>query len=84
MMAILMVQIVVLVVSCAVHSCWVKEYEELELEREASAKKRNRRMAKVQEEAMAEINKEKKELDDDKVMRSKYAQCRWVKTDFEP
>ena len=33
--------------------------------------------------SMAEINKEKKELDDDKVMRSKNAQCQWVKTDFE-
>lgn len=83
-MAILMLQIVVLVLSCAVHSCLVKEYQELEAQTEASARKRSRRMARVQEESMASGNKiaEVKEKEFDEKLKSKYGQ--WVKTDFEP
>ena len=84
LMAMFMLQLVVLILSCAVHSCWVKEYEELEAEREATARKRSRRIAKVQEESMANGIKiqeiKAKELDEK--MKSKYGQ--WVKTDFEP
>ena len=56
-MAILMLQIVVLVLSCAVHSCWVKEYQELEAKAETSARRRSKRMARVQEEAMVNVSK---------------------------
>jgi hypothetical protein len=83
LMAMFLVQLVVLVLSCAVHSCWVREYEGLEAEREATARKRSRRIAKVQEESMANAAKiadtKAKDLDDK--MKGKYAQ--WVKTDFE-
>ncbi|MED6156109.1 hypothetical protein PIB30_011570 [Stylosanthes scabra] len=84
LMAMCMLQVVVLVLSCAVHSCWVKDYEELEAEKEAIARKRNRKMAKVQEESMANGTNiaqfKTKELDEN--MKSKNVQ--WVKTDFEP
>ncbi|XP_015931537.1 uncharacterized protein LOC107457876 [Arachis duranensis] len=84
LMAMCMLQVVVLVLSCAVHSCWVKDYEELEAEKEAMARKRSRKMAKVQEESMANGTKiaqcKTKELDEN--MKSKNEQ--WVKTDFEP
>ncbi|KAI4335214.1 hypothetical protein L6164_013882 [Bauhinia variegata] len=84
LMAMFMLQLVVLILSCAVHSCWVKDYEELEAEREATWKKRSRRIAKVQEESTANASKiaeiKAKELDEK--MKSKYGQ--WVKTDFEP
>ncbi|KAM3741536.1 hypothetical protein ACB098_07G002600 [Castanea mollissima] len=83
LMAMFLMQLVVLVLSCAVHSCWLREYEGLEAEREAMARKRSRRIAKVQEESMANVAKisevKAKELDDK--MKSKYGQ--WVKTDFE-
>ncbi|GMY36443.1 putative membrane lipoprotein [Fagus crenata] len=83
LMAMFLMQLVVLVLSCAVHSCWLREYEGLEAEREAMARKRSRRIAKVQEESMANAAKisdvKAKELDEK--MKSKYGQ--WVKTDFE-
>ncbi|KAK7347874.1 hypothetical protein VNO80_22413 [Phaseolus coccineus] len=83
LMAMCMLQCVVLMLSCAVQSCWVKNYEELK-EKEASARKRSRRIAEVQEEAMTNATKiaevKAKELDDK--MKSKYG--KWVKTDFEP
>ncbi|XP_027333763.1 uncharacterized protein LOC113848448 [Abrus precatorius] len=83
-MAMCMLQLVVLILSCTVHSCWVKDYEELEAEKEASARKRSRRIAEVQEECMANATKtaeiKGKELDEK--VKSKYGQ--WVKTDFEP
>ena len=61
-----------------------EDYEELEAEKAASARKRSRRIAEVQEESMANASKmaeiKAKELDEK--MKSKYGQ--WVKTDFEP
>ncbi|CAL0325502.1 unnamed protein product [Lupinus luteus] len=83
-MAMCMLQLMVLTLSCAVHSCWVKEYEDLEVQREATAKKRSRRIARVQEESMANVNKnaEIKSKEFDEKVKSKYGQ--WVKTDFEP
>ncbi|XP_024445790.1 uncharacterized protein LOC18107698 [Populus trichocarpa] len=85
LMAMLMMQLVVLVLSCAVHNCWVREYEGLEAEREATAKKRSRRIARVQEESMANVAKivEIKEKEFDDKMKSKYGHSQWVKTDFE-
>lgn len=84
LMAMCMLQLAVLILSCAVYSCWVKEYENLEAQREATAKKRSRKIARVQEESMANANKiaeiKAKELDEK--VKSKYGQ--WMKTDFEP
>ncbi|XVE53996.1 hypothetical protein DITRI_Ditri03aG0047200 [Diplodiscus trichospermus] len=82
-MAMLLIQLLVLVLSCTVHTCWVREYEGLEAEREATAKKRSRRIARVQEESMANAAKiaEIKAKEFDEKMKSKY--CQWVKTDFE-
>ncbi|GFS33768.1 putative membrane lipoprotein [Actinidia rufa] len=64
-------------------SCWVREYEGLEAEREVSAKKRSRRIARVQEESMANAAKiaEVKAKELDEKVKNKYGQ--WVKTDFE-
>ncbi|KAJ4950530.1 hypothetical protein NE237_027362 [Protea cynaroides] len=53
LMAMFILQLGVLVMTCAVHSSWVKEYEGWEAEREATARKRSKRMARVQEESMA-------------------------------
>ncbi|XVF35131.1 hypothetical protein REPUB_Repub18cG0118400 [Reevesia pubescens] len=82
-MAMLLMQLVVLALTCTLHNCWVREYEGLETEREATAKKRSRRMARVQEESMANAAKiaEIKDKEFDEMMKSKYNQ--WVKTDFE-
>lgn len=85
LMAMLLLQVVVFALSCAVQSCWVREYEGLEAEREAAARKRSRRIAMVQEESLANAEKIKevkaKELDEK--MKSKYGNVQWVKTDFE-
>nr|DAD44260.1 TPA_asm: hypothetical protein HUJ06_002490 [Nelumbo nucifera] len=83
LMAMLLTDLGVLVLACAVHSCWVKEYEGLETEREATARKRSRRMARVQEESMANAAKiaEVRAKESDEKMKNKYGQ--WVKTDFE-
>lgn len=77
-------QLVVLVLSCAVHSCWVREYEGLEAEREATARKRSKRIAKVQEESMVNAAKiaEVRANELDEKMKNKY-HVQWVKTDFE-
>ncbi|KAL6974609.1 hypothetical protein U1Q18_028792 [Sarracenia purpurea var. burkii] len=84
LMAMFVMQVGVLILTCAVHSCWVKEYESLEAEREVTAKKRNRRIARVQEEEsisdkIADIKG--KELDEKTKTKSNYGQ--WAKTDFE-
>lgn len=83
LMAMLMIQFLVLVLSCVVYSCWVKEYEEIEVEKEVMARKRSRRIAQVQEEACANAVKiqeiKAKELDEK--IKSKYGQLN--ETDFE-
>ncbi|XP_057466761.1 uncharacterized protein LOC130756284 [Actinidia eriantha] len=83
LMAMFVMQFGVLIMTCAVHSCWVREYEGLEAEREVSAKKRSRRIARVQEESMANAAKiaEVKAKELDEKVKNKYGQ--WVKTDFE-
>ncbi|PSS02023.1 Protein doublesex like [Actinidia chinensis var. chinensis] len=83
LMAMFVMQFGVLIMTCAVHSCWVREYEGLEAEREVSAKKRSRRIARVQEESMANAAKiaEVKAKELDERVKNKYGQ--WVKTDFE-
>ncbi|KAF5188189.1 Membrane lipoprotein [Thalictrum thalictroides] len=83
LMGMLMIQVIVVVLTCAVHSCWVKEFEVLEVEKEETAKKRSRNLARVQEESMANAAKiadaRAKELDEK--MKYKYGQ--WIKTDFQ-
>ncbi|XP_050218600.1 uncharacterized protein LOC126669231 [Mercurialis annua] len=83
LMAMLIMQLVVLAMSCIVHSCWVREYAGLEIEREATAKKRSRRIARVQEESMANAAKiaEVKNKEFDAKMENKYG--KWTKTEFE-
>lgn len=83
LLSMFLLQLVVLVLTCTLQSCWVREYEGWEAEREETARRRNRRMARVQEESMANAAKitevRAKELDEK--MKSKYGQ--WIKTDFE-
>lgn len=82
-MAIFVMQVGVLILTCAVHSCSVREYEGLEAEREATEKKSSRRTARVQEECMVNSEKiaEMKAMELDEKMKSKYGH--WVKTDIE-
>ncbi|CAL5328659.1 unnamed protein product [Camellia sinensis] len=83
LMAMFVLQIGVLVLMCDVHSCWVREYKGLESEREAMERKRSRRMARVQEESMANVAKmaEMKGKELDEKVKNKYGQC--VKNDLE-
>ncbi|MCD9641235.1 hypothetical protein HAX54_027306 [Datura stramonium] len=65
------------------HSCWVRDYEGLKAEREVWPRKRNQRIAKVQEESMAnatKISKMKAKEFDEKIT-NKYGKR--VKTDSE-
>ncbi|PIN23096.1 hypothetical protein CDL12_04187 [Handroanthus impetiginosus] len=82
LMAMFVMQLGVVIVSCTVHSCWVREYEDLEAEKEAIDRKRRQRIARVQEEAMANAAKiaevNAKELDE----RMKNKHVHWVKNDF--
>ncbi|CAL9199081.1 uncharacterized protein LOC103968518 [Musa acuminata AAA Group] len=75
-----LVQSLALVSACAVQRWWLRQYEEVEAEREASARKRSRRMARVQEEAIANAEAVARELEE-KTRRSK--EGRWAKNDFE-
>ena len=83
--AMFVMQFGALIMTCAVHSCWVREYEglEAEREREVSVKKRSRRIVRVQEESMANAAKiaEVKAMKLDEKVKNKYGQ--WVKTDSE-
>ncbi|KAI5674273.1 hypothetical protein M9H77_14637 [Catharanthus roseus] len=78
LMAMFVIQLGVVMLTCAVHSCWVREYEGLESDKEARMKKRNQRIAKVQEECMENADKiaENKGKEFDEKMKSKYGQ--WV------
>ncbi|XP_027069298.1 uncharacterized protein [Coffea arabica] len=83
LMAMFVVQVGVLILTCAVHSSLMREYEGLEADKEAVERKRSMRIAKVQEESMANAAKlaEIKSKKLDERVKSKYGQ--WVKTDFE-
>ncbi|KAF9596662.1 hypothetical protein IFM89_012861 [Coptis chinensis] len=83
LMGMLMMQFAILILTCAVHTCWVKEFEGLEFEREETAKKRSRNMARVQEESMANAAKiaEVRAKEFDEKMKNKYG--KWTKTEFE-
>ncbi|MQL73665.1 hypothetical protein Taro_006006 [Colocasia esculenta] len=79
--AMFLVQSLVLMLSCALQSCWVREYEGLEAEREVAARKRSRRMARVQEESLANAAAmaELKEKEVENKMRNMYVQ--WARAD---
>ncbi|CAI0627858.1 unnamed protein product [Linum tenue] len=86
MVAMAVVQAAVLVLGCAVHHCWVREYAGLEAERDATARKRSsrrRRMARVvqEEESAAELEEVKVVELDEKLQQGKYG--KWTKTDFD-
>ncbi|KAM2119625.1 hypothetical protein ACFX1Q_017681 [Malus domestica] len=57
LMAMLVMQVLVLVMSRVLHCCWVREYEGLEAKNEAMTKKMSRWVAKVQEESMENVAK---------------------------
>ncbi|XP_072977813.1 uncharacterized protein [Typha angustifolia] len=83
LLGMLLVQSIVLISTCVVQKWWAREYEEVEAEREMAAKKRSRRMARVQEEAMANADAmaELKARELDEKMKNKYGQ--WMKNDLE-
>ncbi|XP_057767123.1 uncharacterized protein LOC130987560 [Salvia miltiorrhiza] len=82
LMAMFVMQLGVLVVSCVVQSCWVREYEGLEAEREATARKRRQKIARVQEESVANAATavEMKNKDFDEKMINKYG--KWTENDI--
>lgn len=83
LLSMFLLQLVVLVLTCMLQSCWVREYEGWEAEKEESARRTSRRMVRVQEESMLNATNipevRTKELDEK--MKSKCGQ--WIKTDFE-
>ncbi|KAL7136859.1 hypothetical protein ABFS83_10G057700 [Erythranthe nasuta] len=85
LMAMFVMQMGVLILSFAVHSCLVREYEGLEAERDASVEKRRAKIARVQEESMANAEKivELKNREFDDKMKSKYGNngSNWMKND---
>ncbi|KAF3326552.1 hypothetical protein FCM35_KLT08182 [Carex littledalei] len=78
-----LVQSLVLVFGCMVEKRWAREFEEVEAEREEATRKRNRRKARVQEEAMvnAQAMAEVKSKGLEDKMRGKYG--KWAKNDTE-
>ncbi|XP_075499065.1 uncharacterized protein LOC142537430 [Primulina tabacum] len=83
LMVMFVVQFGVIILTCAMHRCWVREYEGLEAERDAMETKRRQRIARVQEESMAEAARisELKGKEIDEKMKNKYGQE--MKTDLE-
>ncbi|CAD5177953.1 unnamed protein product [Musa acuminata subsp. malaccensis] len=79
-----LVQSLELVAACAVQRWWARQFEEVEAEREASVRKRSRRMARVQEEAIANAAAmaEAKARELEEKMRANN-KGQWVKNDFE-
>ncbi|CAO2823163.1 unnamed protein product [Amaranthus hypochondriacus] len=79
-------QVVVLVLSCGIHRCWVREYERWEEEREKMERKRSIR---IDEESMLNLAKisevQAKELDEKVKTQTNFNGNgnQWVKNDFE-
>ena len=79
-------QVVVLVLSCGIHRCWVRGYEGWEEEREKMERKRSIR---IDEESMVNLAKisevQAKKLDEKVKTQSKFNGNgnQWVKNDFE-
>ncbi|KAL0410419.1 UNVERIFIED_CONTAM: hypothetical protein Slati_3631600 [Sesamum latifolium] len=83
LMAMFVMQLAVALLCCVVHSCWVREYRGLEAERNATAEKRRRKMARVQEESMANAARiaDVRGMELEEKMKSKYGA--WGKNDVE-
>ncbi|KAL2251042.1 uncharacterized protein LOC105173678 [Sesamum indicum] len=83
LMAMFVMQLAVALLCCVVHSCWVREYRGLEAERDATAEKRRRKIARVQEESMANAARiaEVRGMELEEKMKSKYGA--WGKNDVE-
>ncbi|GAA0151159.1 hypothetical protein LIER_44099 [Lithospermum erythrorhizon] len=69
-MVMLAMQLVMLLLTCASNCCPVKEYDNLEAEKEAIARKRSKKIAK----------RKVKELDEK--MKNKYGQ-KWIKSELQ-
>ncbi|XP_042432933.1 uncharacterized protein LOC122019541 [Zingiber officinale] len=74
-----LMQSLALVTACTLRQRWVRQFEEMEADREAAAGRRSRRMARVQEEAIANAAAAARELEEK--LRNKKGQ--WVKNDLE-
>ncbi|KNA21653.1 hypothetical protein SOVF_041250 [Spinacia oleracea] len=64
LMVMFVLQVVVLVLSCGVHKCWVRKYEGLEEEREKTSRKRNRKIAGIDEGKPKELDEKVKSKND--------------------
>ncbi|KAL5995327.1 hypothetical protein ACLOJK_025385 [Asimina triloba] len=83
LLSMFLLQLVVLVSTCTVQSCWVREYTGLEAEKEEMARRRGRRLARVQEESMANDVKTAEIQDREIDEKTKNRNGQQVKTDFE-
>ncbi|XP_073158745.1 uncharacterized protein [Henckelia pumila] len=83
LMVMFVMQFGVMILTCVMNRCWVREYEGLEAERDAMETKRRQRIARVQEESMAEAARiaELKGKEMDEKVKNKYGQQ--MKTDLE-
>lgn len=80
LLAMLLVQAVSLVTACAVGRRWAREYEAAETEKAAAARKRGRKMARVQAESAAAAEADVRAVDE-KVMRSSSGKVHWANND---
>lgn len=69
LLAMFMAQAVALAATCVLSRRWAREYQEAETEKAAAARKRGRKMARVQAESAAAAEAGVKAVDE-KVMRS--------------
>lgn len=79
MLGMFLMQSLALVTACTLRQRWVRQFEEMEDDREEAAGRRSRRMARVQEEAIANAAAAARELEEK--LRNKKGQ--WVKNDLE-
>lgn len=87
LVAMVVLEVAAVVLACAIHRCWVREYEGFGVEREKMmmARKRSRRIEAITEESMANVGKvnEVKALELDEKMKNKYGSGQWVKKDIQ-
>lgn len=74
-----LMQSLALVTACTLRQRWLRQFEEMEADREEAAGRRRRRMARVQEEAIANAAAAAKKLEEK--LRNKKGQ--WGKNDLE-
>ncbi|KZV43527.1 hypothetical protein F511_27351 [Dorcoceras hygrometricum] len=83
LMVMFVMQFGAIILTCAMHRCWVRDYEGLEAERNATETKRRQIIARVQEDSIAESARiaEFKGKEMDEKIKNKYGQQ--MKTDLE-